>query len=262
MAVNAESEYERTQALYERNNASEGEFEAAIASLESAQAQVKAAESQVAAAKQQLSYTRLSSPMEALVVDIPVEVGETVRTGQPIATLMAGEYPEAVVDVSELLITEIRPGMRSVVRFDAVRDHTFGGKVTEVTVLPSKGLTTYPVTIQLDKTWREYLGPQPIRPGMTVEAEFRFSAPGDERPRHVVPAPSVLQDRTGRYVFLAKPKGGDRAVVERRDVEIGDLVADGLEIFNGLKDGDLVIIAGVHQIKDGQEVRVLPQSKD
>ncbi len=198
-AANANSEYRRTQALYERQNASEGEFEAALAAVEASKANVEAAQSQIDGAKQQLDYCRLTTSMPGVVVDVAVETNETVRTGQTIATLISGRHPEVVVAIPELIIAEINPGMVATVRFDAAQGQPYQGRVTEVAILPTEGLNTYPVTIQLNKAWRDYVGPRgiAIRPGMAVETEFRFPAASDTRLRHVVPPTGVLQDRSG-----------------------------------------------------------------
>ena len=45
-------------------------------------------------------------------------------------------------------------------------------------------------------------------------------------------------------------------VIHRRDVTIGEPTSDGMEIFEGLSDGDLVVTAGISRIADGKKVRI------
>ena len=48
----------------------------------------------------------------------------------------------------------------------------------------------------------------------------------------------------------------------RRDVQIGELTQDGLEVLDGLQDGDLLVTAGVSRITDGQSVRLLEEHRE
>ena len=71
-----------------------------------------------------------------------------------------------------------------------------------------------------------------------------------------MPAVAVGEDRKGRYVYVVATDAA-QTTVHRRDVTIGDLVTEGLEILHGLEDGDIVVTAGVSRIVDGQKVRLL-----
>ena len=69
---------------------------------------------------------------------------------------------------------------------------------------------------------------------------------------------AVSQDRAGkRYVFVAVPGGAGRATVKRREVSVGELSNKGLEVLRGLKEGELLITAGVSKIRDGLEVKLM-----
>ena len=72
-----------------------------------------------------------------------------------------------------------------------------------------------------------------------------------------VPAFAVGEDREGRYVYVVEEVGEGIGRALRREVTVGGLTADGgLEILQGLVDGDRVITAGVSRIQDGREVRL------
>ena len=75
-------------------------------------------------------------------------------------------------------------------------------------------------------------------------------------------APCVqrLEDRQGRFLFVVRPEREETGIVERRPVETGQLTAGGLEVLSGLVDGDRVVIAGLNQIQEGQQVRLLVQN--
>ncbi len=258
-AVSAAADLERVRNLYERNNAPQSDYDSALARAESAQANVRSIEKQLEQAKLQVAYCKLESPVSGSVAEVPVEVNENVRAGQAIVVLNAGELPEVEVSLPEALIGEVHPGMRiPSVTFDAIRGRTFAGQISEVAVSPPQGLTTYPVTVRLD-------GADPrILPGMAAEASFSFGASG--RPRHILPPHAVGEDREGRFVYVLKPTGDGLGAVERRAVVVGALVSsdrfgDGIEVLEGLEDGENVVTAGISRIADGQTVRLSEEQK-
>jgi hypothetical protein len=55
----------------------------------------------------------------------------------------------------------------------------------------------------------------------------------------------------GRYIFLAE---GNRAV--KKEVSIGLQDTDYLEITQGLREGDMVVIEGNYGLEDGTEIKV------
>lgn len=253
------SEFQRIQRLFERNNVSQGDFESALARRESAEAHVDAVEQQLEKVRRQLSYTTLTAPMGGGVVEVVVAEGEAIQAGDPVVNLLSGGHPQVEIAVPENLIAEVRRGAPAQVSFVAVPGQVFPGQVATVGIVPSEGLTTYPITITLNQTWLELVegaDDAPIRPGMAVEAQLSFGS-ADTRPRYIVPAAAVLEDRAGRFVYVVKPHEEGQGLIERREVEVGQLEEDGLQVFSGLDDGEKVVIAGLNQIQDGQLVRLL-----
>lgn len=251
-ARNAAADYERVRGLYEDNNASRAELDASRTKSESATATVAAIEKKLEMAQLQLSYTRLPSPVDGAVADVPVDVNENVSPGQAIAIINSGALPEVEVAIPESLITEVRRGDRVTVTFDAVQGRRYSAEVWEVGVAPTRSGTTFPVTVKLERENTQVL------PGMAAEVAFQFG-PGTGGARFILPPEAVAEDRQGRYVFTVEPAGENEGVVKRRPVQVGALVSDGLEVVDGLADGELVVTAGVSQITDGQRVKLLSE---
>ncbi len=254
-AVNADAEFGRIRALFERDNASRGDYDSARARSESAAASVRAVEKQLEQATLQVDYTTLRSPIDGAVAEVLVEVNENVTVGKPIVVLTAGLRPEVEIPIPEVLIGDISQGDRVPnIRFDAIPDRTFSGVIAEVAVSTTRGLTTYPVTIQLSQLDSRIL------PGMAAEVILNLPVHGDSS-RPLAPPHAVGEDREGRFVFVIAPEDGGFASVERRSVEVGDLTTsprfgDALEILSGLSGGERIVSAGVSKITDGQRVRL------
>ncbi|NIO15626.1 MAG: efflux RND transporter periplasmic adaptor subunit [Deltaproteobacteria bacterium] len=245
-ARNAAANYERVRLLYESDNASLSDLDIARAQAESTQAQVGSFEKQLELAKLQLSYTKLTAPVSGWISSEDTEVNENVGAGKTIVTLTSGRKPEVQVAIPEILIAEINRGHRVTVRFDALEGKDFEATVTKVGISPEKLSTTFPVTVELDSS-----DPN-LRPGMAAEVTFRFQA----KKRFIVPPVAVGEDQEGKFLFIVESDGSGFGTVKKRPVTVGELTSEGIEVREGLLDGDLVVIAGVSKILDGQKVRV------
>ena len=247
-ARNADADLRRVRGLYENDNASRADLDAGVANAASASAQVESVSKRLELAVRQVDYTRLVAPVAGAIAEIPAEVNEYVSPGDPVAVLTSGAMaPEVEVAVPEGLIRQIQEDVAVTVVFDAIPGQRFHGVVSEVGVTATG--TTFPVTVDLPDGGGE------VRPGMA--AEVTFELPDDGRgERFIVPSEAVGEDRQGRFVFVAEPSGEGLAVVRRRAVVVGEFVADGLEVLDGLANGDRVITAGVSRIQDGADVRL------
>ncbi len=268
-ARNATADYSRTRDLYENNNASREDLDAARAADESGKASVRVASKELELAHLQLSYTRLHASLKGAIAEVPVEVNENMRAGQPVVHLYSGGPPEVKVAIPEGFIAKIHKGDSVTVTFDSLPGSQFAATVTEVGVAATGTSTTFPVTVRLET-------PDPkIRSGLAANVAFTFGRTNN-RPYIVVPIQAVGEDRQGHFVFILEHKGSERGIVRRRPVSVGDLAqtqcnllgilgtgkCEGLEILEGLKDSELVVTAGVKRLEDGQEVKLLDRKKE
>ncbi len=250
-----EADFRRVRGLYERDNASQDDYDSARAAVESARAQVRSAEKQLEQARLQVTYCRLYAPSSGRVASVDAEVNENINPGSPVLMLNVAATPEVEVGIPELLIGEIQRGARVAnITFTALPGRTATGVVSEVSPVTAQGTTTYPVRIRLSS------GAQGVQPGMAAEAEFHVAA--NEGPvRLVAPAHAVGQDRRGRFVWVVQPAGEGEGTVSRREVATGALTESGIEVLDGLREGELVVTAGVSALEEGQRVRLRPEDR-
>ena len=248
--LNAKNNYERAKSLYETNSISKSELDAARAQFESTRAAVERLKSTLEYARLQYSYTRLVAPIEGTIAEIPAEINENVVAGKHVVTITSKGKAEVEVSMPEVLISSVKVGKEVTITFDAIRDKTFSGKVSEVGVSTGGFSTTYPVKLRLDEE-----DPQ-IRPGMAAKVIFKFEE-SDALNRIIVPPATVGEDSDGRYVFTVTPDSEGYGIAKKVRVVVGELTGGGLEIIDGLVNGDLIITAGVTRIQDGQKVKLL-----
>lgn len=251
-ARNAASERDRAEGLYENDNTSLSNLQRAEAEHESARQGVRSAQSALARTTAQLEYTRLRAPVDGVISEVLVEQGENLRSGDAVALLASGSEPEVSVAIPGSLIARIRIGDEVVVRTDAVADEVFAGTVSEVGISATAGGTAFPVIARLT---RMHPG---LRLGMTAEVEFRFTQ-GDGSPRILVPPRAIAEDQGGRHAFVVRDVQSGQGRATRVAVETGEITGEGLEVRNGLAEGDVLVTAGLHALQDGQIVAV-PES--
>lgn len=248
-ARNATANLDRVRGLYEKSNASAADLDAARAAADSSAAQLEAMSKRLELAQRQAQYTHLVAPVSGAVAEVGVDVNENVGAGQTVVVVTAGEAPDVEIAVPEGLIARIEEGRPVRVTFDAIPGREVDGLIREVGVTATRTATTFPVTIRL-------AAPQPlVRPGMTAEVAVGFDV-REGAARFVVPPEAVAEDREGRFVFVLDPAGDGTGTVHRRPVTVGELGTGGLEVVDGLADGDLVVTAGVSRLENGQRVRV------
>ncbi|MCB1053180.1 MAG: efflux RND transporter periplasmic adaptor subunit [Acidobacteria bacterium] len=253
-ARSASASYERIRGLYENNSVSIAELDAARAAHDSAQAQVQSIAKKLELAQSQLSYTELKAPLAGSIAEVKAEVNENVAPGQAIAVLNAGSRPEVLFSVPEQLIAAVSVGQSVKVRFDSLGGQTFPATLTEVGVTSGGLATTYPVVARLDRAETRILQ------GMAAEVSLTLRV-ADQTERLLVKPKAVLQDHNGQnYVFVAEPDGTGFATVRKKAIDVGTLTPNGLEVLQGLADGDWVIHAGLRFLQEGQRVAMPAQT--
>lgn len=249
--VRAKADMDRNSQLFENRVISRGELDQVQADFKSYQAQLSASAKQLEIAGKQLSYTTLEAPFDGWIGEVEADVHQNVAAGQAIATYNAGREMKMYIAVPDTLIAQVREGDQVTVVFDALPGRTLTGKVMEVSVESDMG-STYPVKVYLDN------GDRAIRSGMS--GHVAFTGLGSTGSACILPPAAVAGETDGtRAVWVVDPA---TSTVSRRTVTVGQLTPAGLEILGGLKDGEVVVIRGVHSLEEGRKVRVVDNGSE
>ncbi len=247
--VGADADFTRAKSLYENDNVSKSALDTGQAAYESAKAQMEASEKQVEQAVQQLNYTILLAPQDGSIGEVPVEINQVVQPGQVIASLVSEDKIEMHVGIPESLITRVKVGSKAVLNFESVPGEILPAVVSKVGIDTST-TSTYEVQISMLKH-----NPL-VRPGMVGEAVLIFERPASER-FITVPLVAVAGRLEERYVWVFSPAGAGVGNVAKRPVSVGDLTTSGLQIREGIKPGEIIVVRGVHRLEEGIKVKLL-----
>lgn len=248
----AEADYERIRPLFEDGIVSKSTLDDAQAARDASRAALEAVRKNLELAGQQLTYTTLTAPVNGTVSAVPVENFQTVQAGQPIAVLSSDEIMEFEAGLPDHLIHSIALNDRAEVLFDVLPGRAFPARVVETGITPG-AVSTYPVKLRLEES-----SPR-IRPGMIGEARFEIT-PDNGEPYMTVPVEAVfgLPDGT-QAVWIVDER---TSTVQRRAVNVGRLVAEGLQVLGGLTPGDHLVVRGVHRLEEGQRVRLMDKAAE
>lgn len=114
-----------------------------------------------------LDEDKLTSPIDGTIVELLVEEGNTVKSGEAFVRIMDATTMELTIAVDELDISEVRTGMDAKISIDAFEEEEFSGVVKSIGIIgtTSNSVTTYEVVVSMD-------GESKIKPAMSATADI------------------------------------------------------------------------------------------
>lgn len=240
----AQAEYERAADLLAKRFISQSAYDARKASFAASRARVEQARSQAAISANQEAYTTLVADADGVVVSVSAEPGQVVAAGQPVLRLARDGEMEVVLSAPESRVSDFVPGREVAIFLWADPGRRFAGRVREVSGGADAVTRTFQVRVSAPRV------PAGARVGMT--ASVALAQPG-EAELVVVPLTALLREADGASVWVVDPASSR---VKRRRIEVGQYREDGATVLSGLAAGELVVSAGVHKLREGQEVRL------
>ena len=253
--IAAQSAFQRVENLYVNNHISLNDFETAKVKYESASLMAKTADAQVDAAKNQLEYTILSAPYDGTVTALLADESEMVGGGHPMAMFSSSSNIEVRTAVPENVIGKLTKGQQVTVTFSALPNKLFNGIISELSSGGGRS-SVYTVIIRLTDASDKLLS------GMTATVNIPLISDKEIEEKAIVSTDAVAHDAQGDFVFLARKSEMEGIYsVTRQKVITGELNPLGYPIVEGLSPDDIVLIAGLNSLYEGQKVRLLDDQK-
>ena len=151
----SKSDYDTNQAAY---LSAKADLAVAEAQLKQAEAQLQVAEASLVKARRNLSYCVITSPVDGIIIDRRVSVGQTVVSSMSASSifLIATDLRkmQVWVSVNEADVGNIRPGMKVIFSVDAYPDAEFVGVVRKIRLnaTMSQNVVTYVVEVTTDNS--------------------------------------------------------------------------------------------------------------
>jgi RND family efflux transporter MFP subunit len=242
--ANAQATEGRQSELLSKGFATRVQYDQAEQGLKTAQAQVESAQAKLQNARDNLAYTDLKSDVAGSVTAKGAEPGEVVAAGRMILQVARQGGRDAVFNVPSQLIRQSPKNPEVTVALSDDPTIVAIGHVREVAPQADAATGTYVVKVALDNP------PDAMRLGATIVGQVKVQS----EPVIQLPGTALTQSEGRPAVWVVDP---ERKTVSLVPVTVGHYDTSSAVVAQGLKDGDLVVTAGVQALRPGQEVRLL-----
>ena len=215
--------------------------------LKVAEGQLSAAKGDTASAEAQLSYTKITSPIDGVVTDRPLNPGETAPAGSPILTVMDLSEVIARAHISEAEAAQLKVGNPATISVPG-QGADVKGKVALVSPALDPNSTTVEVWVQAANPGGR------LRPGTTAHVTMVAETVPDAI---VVPTAALLTATDGVISIITLDSNN---VPHKKQVKIGIRDGQDAQVTGGLQGGERVVTVGAFEL-DREDEDVLAKTK-
>lgn len=254
----AAADFKRFQSLKDQSFISGAELERREAALKAADAQVSQAQAQLSNVGNQVGYANLVADISGVVTAVDAEVGQVVSAGSPVVRIAQDGPRDVVFSVPEDKIGSVAVGSSAKARRwtgDAAAAE-LSGKIRELAASADPLTRTYQAKMAINmQANASGIAAANVPLGATVYVTPNNLLSGVQAIK--LPTSALMQSAQGAsQVWLLDP-----ASMTVKPIYVQVATADGNEavIASGVKQGDLVVGAGIHVLAPGQKVTIFKE---
>jgi RND family efflux transporter MFP subunit len=247
----AKQQLDRDTALIERKLVARAQLEATQDAYSAAQAAREQAAAQLVIARNNLEYQTLIADHDGLITSENADTGQVLAAGQAVFGLAWSGDLDLLLDAAAADVGSLSVGQTADVTFPALPGQRFEASVREVSPSADPQSRTYRVKLTLSE-------PSPsVRLGMTGDASLAAThdtSAGAAAQSFAIPATALFHQGKEPAVWVVR---SDDSTLELRAVRVQSYRERSVVVTGGLRDGDLVVQAGVHTVFAGEHVKVV-----
>jgi len=227
---------DRNRELRERDLISEGDFE-------KIQFDMEALEASFNLARLELDYTYIRAPIDGVVSERMVKLGNTVQEGEALFRVTSLDPLVTYLFVPEREYRRIRQGQPVGIEIDALPGERIIAEVTRISPIVDPETGTFKITVEISDPERR------VKPGMFGRIAIVY----DQRENALkIPRSALLEESLSTSVFVV-----EEGLAKRREVETGYSDRGMVEILGGLSDEDRIVTVGQIGLKADSKVTII-----
>ncbi len=227
---------DRNRELRQRDLISEGDFE-------KIQFDMEALEASYNLARLELDYTYIRAPIDGVVSERMVKLGNTVQEGEALFRVTSLDPLVAYLFVPEREYRRIRQGQPVGIEIDALPGERIIAEVTRISPIVDPETGTFKITVEISDPERR------VKPGMFGRIAIVY----DQRENALkIPRSALLEESLSTSVFVV-----EEGLAKRREVETGYSDRGMVEILGGLSDDDRIVTVGQIGLKADSKVAII-----
>ena len=190
-----------------------------------------------------LDYMQISTPIHGVISERHVEQGDVAERYQHLFTIVDDQVLKLRLGIPGTDLARLAQQGKVEVSIDALSGRRFPARISRI--FPVLDQTTHQATLEVELL----PGFSGIRSGQLAQVHLPLLASAFP----VIPLVALRQDEQGSFVYRL----GAENKVERVAVQAGEYRGDEVEILNGLKTGEKVVVRGFAGLRPGQVVQVV-----
>src|SRR6266403_848180 len=224
-------------------------FQAQKHATTAAEYNAAATEQQLKSVNQQKIYQQVVAPFDGVITQRNIDTGSLITAdatgGTSMFSLTHSDVIRVWVYVPQDSAFGVQPGIEAVVRVPAMPHLTFHGKVTRIANALQPGTRTLLTEVDI---------PNPdgaLQPGVycTVELEIPRKSPA-----LIVPASAIIFNQDGKQVAVVED-----GIAHLHKITITPDYGTEVQVSEGVKDGDEVVLQPPVNLADGNKVQIIPE---
>jgi membrane fusion protein (multidrug efflux system) len=232
-----QSEFDRKKGLVAGGAAPDRDLDEAAMKLAVSRAQLDEVNAR-------LGRARIVAPLSGILNDLPVEQGEYVQAGTRVADIVDTSVVKVVVDIPERDVSFFTVGQKAQVILDwAAQPQSLEGTITFISELADPRTRATRMEVMLPNQDGQLRSGQIVRVRLTRRILENTI---------MIPLLAVIPMEDSKAVYVV-----DTGKAQRREVELGLIRGDRIQVTKGLKPGDQLIISGHRFVSPGQDVNVV-----
>lgn len=240
--ANAKVEFERKEALYREDLVTRQQYDDVVARRILAEGEVERAAGSLDLAREKLARTRIHAPMGGIVKEKKVTPGDYIRNGTALLVIVRNNPIKLSFTVTERDAASLKIGQECLFKVDSLPDREFKGKLNVI----------YPSLEERTRTLQaEAQVPNPqmaLKPGLFARVTLYTGPPSD---KVVIPVTALLYEGSKIKVFVIE---GGKA--REQFVKTGAKYGETMEITEGLKGGEQLVVVGQNNLAQGVKINV------
>lgn len=231
---------DRAQALSRTGAGTGAQVDDLTAQVKSLESSIASAQAQRKAAEARLEELTIRAPFAGRVGNRAVSLGAYVPPGTRITTLDDLSRVRLDFAVPENLLARLKPGQTVNARSAAYQNRVFKGTVATVDTRIDQTTRTVRLTAEFDNP------DEALKPGMFLSVALEVTTKDDAV---LIPEEAVVSEGLRQIVYPVKDNK-----VERRVIRTGQRQGGKVEVLEGLKPGETIVVLGVQRVRPGGEV--------
>jgi RND family efflux transporter MFP subunit len=191
----------------------------------------------------------VTAPFDGVVTQRNIDVGSLITADATSGTSMFSMVHSDVIRVWVYVPQDdafgVSPGVEAVIRVPTMPNLTFHGEVTRIADALQPGTRTLLTEVDVPNA------DGALQPGVYCTVELKIPR---KSPALIVPASAIIFNQNGMQVAVA-----ESGIVHLRKIAITTDFGTEVQVSEGVKDGDKVILQPPVNLADGEKVQILPE---